>query len=125
MRKIITGVLFLILFGSLSVFAKPKRIVFKKGATKTVAAGSLRNYKDSADYVIWLRAGQTFEISSDKSITLTILDPAGEDVTDRDLSCNGSKTIAPTVAGDYKITVVECPKADQWRGSFNLNISVK
>lgn len=113
------------LFGALPVWAKPTRIVFKKGATKAVVTGKLRGYKSSAEYVIRLRAGQTFKVGSDKSITLTILDPSGEDVMDRDLGCNGRAEIAPTVAGDYRILVVECRKADPWRGTFKLAVSVK
>ena len=125
MKKFILGSMILILAASISIFAKPKRIIFKKGATKAVVSGTFSGYQSKAEYVIKLRAGQTFKLSSDRYITLSIADPNGEDATDSDASCNGRKTIAPTIAGDYKITVVECRKADAWRGKYKLFISAK
>jgi hypothetical protein len=126
MKKIIAISLCLIVL-SLSIFAKPayKRIYFKNGATKLVVTGKLNGYKGEVNYVIRLRAGQTLKISSNKSITLGVADKSGEDVVDRAANCNGSANISPTVAGDYKISVVECMKADPWKGTFKLFISVK
>lgn len=125
MKKLILSALFLMIFGAQYTFAKPIRIVFKKGATKATVSGYMRGYKSKAEYVIRLRAGQTLNVNSNKMITLSITDPLGEDATDYDLGCNGKKSISPTIAGDYKITVVECQKADAWRGKFNLNISAR
>ena len=127
MKKIIAIAVFLIVL-SLPAFAKPvyKRITFKKGATTAVVTGKLMGYKGEVNYVIRLRAGQRLQISSDKSITLAeVANPAGEDVVDRAANCNGMADVSPTVAGDYKITVVECQKADAWRGTFKLKIVVK
>jgi len=127
MKKIIASVLVLIVFGVQSaVFAKPvKRIYFKKGATKAVVTGTMNGYKSKDTFVLKVREGQTLKVDSNRSVTLAVIDPAGEDVMDRDLSCNGRAEISPTVAGDYKIIVVECMKADPWRGSYKLNVSVK
>ncbi|MGI8468284.1 MAG: hypothetical protein ACR2N3_07515 [Pyrinomonadaceae bacterium] len=107
------------------------RIVFEKGATSTIAQGSLKNYDDSKTFTIETRAGQTLrteQIKSEKSleyITVSITDPSGNSVGDSDASCNNRKEIAPTVAGDYKIKVFECRKADAWRGDFQLKIWVR
>jgi hypothetical protein len=125
MKKIFIGILLLILIGASSVFAKPTRITFRKGATKAVVNGRLNSYKSKLEYVIRLREGQTLKLSSNKYITLAIADPTGEDVTDHDASCNGNKTVSPSVAGDYKIIVVECRKADAWRGNFKLFVSAR
>lgn len=127
MKKIIASILVLIVFGMQSaVFAKPvKRIYFKKGATKAVVTGTMNGFKSKDTYVLRVREGQTLKVDSNRSVTLAVVDPAGEDVMDRDLSCNGRAEISPTVAGDYKIIVVECMKADPWRGSYKLNVSVK
>lgn len=127
MKKIFAGVLILTFFVlQPAVFAQTaKRITFKKGATKAVVTGSLTGFKDKETYVLRVRAGQTLIVDSNRSITLAVIDPSGEDVMDRDASCNGRAEIAPTVAGDYKIIVVECQKADPWRGSYKLNVSVK
>ncbi len=125
MKKVFISILLIILVGASSVFAKPVRIKFKKGATKAVVNGKLNGYQSKLEYVIRLRSGQTLKLSSNKYITLRIADPAGEDATDYDASCNGNKTISPTVAGDYKIIVVECQKADEWRGNFKLFVSAR
>lgn len=125
MKKIFIGILLVILVSASSIFAKPIRISFRKGTTKTVVTGKLNGYNSKLEYVIRLRKGQTLKLSSNKYITLAITDPAGEDATDHDASCNGNKTVSPTVAGDYKIIVVECQKADEWRGNFKLFVSAK
>lgn len=127
MKKVIAGVLLLMIFGiQTTVLAKPaKRIFFKKGATKVVVSGNMTGFKSKDTYILKVRAGQTLKVDSNRSVTLAVLDPSGEDVMDRDLSCNGRAEISPTVTGDYKIIVVECMKADPWRGSYKLNISVK
>ena len=125
MKKIAIGTLLIVIFAAMPVFAKPTRIAFKRGATKAIASGTLNGYKSKKEFVLRLRKGQTLDISSNKSITLTVLDPSGEDVMDRDLSCNGRASISPTVAGDYKIIVRECMKADAWRGSFKLFVSAR
>lgn len=123
MRKALIGAVIVMLFASVGTFAKPTRITFKRGAKKAVVSGSMTGFRSRREYVLRLRAGQTLDVSSNKSITLTILDPSGEDVMDRDLGCNGRASISPTVAGDYKIIVTECMKADPWSGTFKLFIS--
>lgn len=125
MKKIIAFISITVIF-SLSVFAKPAtRIKFPKGATKVVVNGKLNGYKSSVNYVVRLRAGQRMQIGGDKPITLTVLAPNGEDVMDRAANCNGTADISPTVAGDYKIEVTECLKADPWKGNFKLTVKVK
>jgi hypothetical protein len=123
MKKTIIGAVVLMLLASTATFAKPVRITFKRGAKKAVVSGSMTGFKSRREFVLRLRAGQTLDVSSNKSITLTILDPSGEDLMDRDLGCNGRASISPTVAGDYKIIVTECLKADPWRGTFKLFVS--
>jgi hypothetical protein len=125
MKKIIAIVSILIILSS-TVFAKPAtRIKFAKGATKVVVNGKLSGYKGLEKYVVRLRAGQRLQISSDKYITLSVSAPNGEDVMDRAANCNGTADISPTVAGDYKIEVTECLKADPWKGNFKLTLKVK
>jgi len=126
MKKIIASVLVLMFLGISAISAKPvKRIYFKKGATKAVVLGTMSGFKSKDIYILRVREGQTLKVDSNRSVTLAVVDPAGEDVMDRDLSCNGRAEISPTVAGDYKIIVVECMKADPWRGTYKLNVSVK
>jgi hypothetical protein len=77
--------------------------------------------------VIKVRTGQTIrteQIGGVHPITIFISDPNGEGVGDSDASCNNRREITPTVAGDYQIQVVECQKADAWRGRFRFRVTV-
>ena len=106
-----------------------QRIVFQPGAVSANVIGKLDGFDQELSYVIQVNGGQTMSIkqvdAGEHRITLNIIDPTGEDVTDMDLGCNGSKTVTPTVAGDYNIRVNECMKADPWNGEFTLAITVK
>ena len=134
MKKTIQVLLIALILCALSVtiFAqKPTRVKFRKGATSATISGTLSNYKSTRTYVIRVRAGQTLKVEQIRSetsahyVTLSIKNPAGEDVTDADASCNSQKEVTPTEAGDYVITVVECMKADVWRGNFKLKFTVE
>lgn len=108
-----------------------ERIEFAKGATSAIVSGNLNDYKDSKSFVIEVRQGQTLrteQVKQDDSlkyITVEIQDSAGKYVGDSDASCNNRKEINPTTAGDYRINVTECMKADAWRGIFKLKVSVE
>ena len=135
MKKIIT---IFALIGALRLqsFARPvKRITFKKGATKTVVTGYLKGYKDEQVYLIKVRAGQVLRVEAE-GLTVSIRSPKGETFFKSDLSChsdaetteeysNRRKGSNKTVAGDYKIIVNECLKADSFKGSFKLKVWVK
>lgn len=111
---------------------RPVRIKFAKGATSTIVSGRLNGYKSKpVEFVIRLKAGQSLWVESLRGrmdthyVTVDIEDPSGEDPRDMDLSCHSDHNIENTKAGDYKISVSECRKADSWRGSFRLKIEVK
>ncbi len=122
-KLLILGVLILTAL-TVNTFGQ-QRIKFKRGATKTVVSGKLNNYKGVNNYVIRLNAGQTLSISSNRYITLGVSDPSGEDPMDYAADCHGRLEISPTLAGDYKFSVVECRKADPWKGTYKLNITAK
>jgi hypothetical protein len=119
----------IICLGSSPVLAqKTTRIWFAKGATKATVSGTLKGYRSRRVFVIKVRAGQTLsttQVGDSHDITIYIKDPAGEDVGDSDASCNNRREITPTDAGDYQITVVECQKADAWKGAFKFRVTVK
>jgi hypothetical protein len=123
------GFLFLvaiILFSSLAGAAQT-RIRFARGATSAVVTGTLRGFNSERVYVVRVRRGQRLrveQIGSTHPVTTTLTDPAGEDASDMDASCNSRKDHSPTKRGDYRITVVECRKADRWRGRFRLRVRV-
>ena len=105
------------------------RVKFAPGAMSAVVNGKLSNYKDQETYLLEVRKGQTLQVEQlypgNQRVTLGITAPNGEDASDMDLSCNNEKTVNPTLAGDYSISVHECMKADEWKGNFKLKITVK
>lgn len=117
--------------------AKPKsskkaaeRIKFAKGAVSAVVSGKLSGFGDEKNFVIEVGKGQTMTVEQlDKKsagiVSIYIIDPNGENANDLDLSCHSSATVKPTMAGDYKIQVVECKKADPWKGKFAFKVTVK
>jgi hypothetical protein len=110
---------------------KAQRITFKRGAKQAIVTGNLYSYKSRRVFLIRVRRGQTLRVEQRKSdaslryITVAITAPNGEDVTDSDASCNNRKRVSPTRAGDYRIEVYECQKADAWRGKFWLKVRVE
>ena len=117
------------IFSLASYGQRAARIKFARGATSAVASGNLNSYRGTKSFVIRVRAGQTLRTSQIRSaanpVTVYIKDPSGEDVGDSDASCNNRREISPTTAGDYRIEVVECRKADPWRGSFRIRVTVR
>jgi hypothetical protein len=121
--------IFLMLTAVPGIFGQSaKRITFKRGARSAVVTGNLYSYAGKKVYVIRVRAGQvirTEQVGTGRSITIAVLDPRGEIAADSDASCNNRKESEPTIAGDYKIIVTECMKADPWRGSFKFKVWVE
>ena len=116
---------------SFAAAQRPVRIKFARGVTRASVTGTLNGYRDKRDYTIRVKAGQTLKTEQvimrrgSGSITIYITDPTGGPGGDSDMSCNNRHEITPTVAGDYQIQVVECPKADRWRGTFQFRVSVR
>jgi hypothetical protein len=106
---------------------RPIRVNFARGAYCKNVSGTLTSYRSSRTYLVRVRSGQTLKTESigSRYITIYITDPNGEPVGDSDASCNDRREITPTVAGDYRIKVVECQKADPWRGTFRFRVSVR
>lgn len=123
----ILSLISIVFFLSLAASAQT-RISFPRGATSTTVTGQLNGYKSARVYIIRVRAGQRLEVeqirSGSRTVTTTLVDPTGEDVSDMDASCNSNKDLSPTKKGDYRLTVVECWKADAWRGTFRLRIRI-
>ncbi|MBK7512576.1 MAG: hypothetical protein IPI76_09975 [Chloracidobacterium sp.] len=104
------------------------RIRFARGAMRAIAVGSLNGYKDRRTFVIKVRSGQTMTTAQvgGLPITVTIIKPDGEEYdADMDLSCHNRHEVTPTEAGDYRLVVTECTKADRWRGKFKLAVTVR
>jgi hypothetical protein len=131
MKKFVIAAVFfscLILVALETAAQQPTRITFARRATTAVASGTLNGYRSSKTYVIRVREGQTLrteQFGDRHDITIYIKNPSGENVGDSDASCNNRREITPTEAGDYKIRVVECQKADPWRGTFRFRVTVR
>jgi hypothetical protein len=131
MRKLLPIIIFLLILAAASAAQNVKRIEFAKGAVSAVVKGFLRDYESRQTFLIRVREGQTLRVEqikpdeSLKYVTVAVKSLSGEYVGDSDASCNNRKEISPTVAGDYLIEVVECRKADPWRGKFKLKVSVE
>jgi|SRR5215213_9615741 len=132
MKKIfqVFALFFVLLVVATAAFGQ-QRITFKRGARATVVNGTLSGYGGKKVFIIGVRRGQTLRTeqiksdSSDRYVTVSIIAPNGEEVGDSDASCNNLKEISPTRAGDYRIEVYECRKADSWRGNFRLKVRVE
>jgi hypothetical protein len=130
MRKILF--LAILVFGSsllaASANAQAKRIHFKRGATSAIVTGRLNGAKDQRAYVIRVRKGQVLSTGNvgDHHITVAIEPPRGTEFED-DLAadCHDKHEVNPTTAGDYKIYVTECLKADPFKGKFKLMVTVE
>jgi hypothetical protein len=121
----------LLVFSAAAFAQKTTRINFRKGAKTAIVSGYLNGYKDRKIFVIRVRRGQTLQVEQIKSenslhyVTVSIDTPTGEEAGDWDASCNSDKLVERTRAGNYRITVFECQKADAWRGRFALRVAVK
>ena len=122
-------ILFLLVISSTAFAQAPTRIKFRRGAVHADVSGTLNGVKSARSYVIKVRAGQTLRTEqrgdSPHRITIFVKDPAGNDIGDSDASCNNRREVSPTEAGDYRIEVVECLKADPWRGRFTFRVTVR
>ena len=107
----------------------PTRIKFTRGAARANVSGSLNSFRSKRVYVIRVREGQTLRTeqigAAARRVTIFVKDPNGNEVGDSDASCNNRREISPTEAGDYTIEVVECQKADPWRGHFTFRVTVR
>jgi hypothetical protein len=121
---------FVLLVTATAAFGQ-QRITFKRGARTAVVNGTLSGYRGRKVFIIRVRRGQTLSTEqikpdeSNRDITVSIKAPNGRTVGDSDASCNNRKEISPTRAGDYRIEVYECRKADPWRGNFRLKVRVE
>ena len=122
-------ILFLLITGLASSGSSQisSRIKFARGAVAASVVGKLTGYGDSKTFLIKVRKGQTLRTqqTGKNNITISIKDPNGEDVSDADASCNNRKEVTPTIRGDYLLTVVQCQKADEWRGTFRFRVTVR
>jgi hypothetical protein len=133
MRKAFLGLLISLIFGSFAVVSAkshPKRIHFKPGQSEICLHGYLRSRRDTAEYVLRVKKGQSIEVrvfcgntSGEVSIHTDVSDSSGQSGDDNDMQ--GNSGFANTKAGDYTITVGLSGKDDARRGRFVINVSVK
>jgi hypothetical protein len=101
-----------------------RRIKFKPGTTSQRVMGKLSGMNDQAVFLIRVNPGQRLaaEVQSKHHARVSMVSPSGQS-GDQDMQ--GTHTgVDSTEAGDYRITVEENPKADPWKGTFYLNVTV-
>ena len=129
-RNIVVSLFAVLVFGMFASAAfgqTPTRIKFKPGARSVIVKGSLSGYKSSRTYIVRVRAGQklTTENAGDNNITIGVDAPPGSTYEqDMAADCHDRNEVEPTAAGDYKIRVVECRKADPFKGTFKFKLYV-
>jgi len=107
---------------------KATSINFPRGTHETVVTGKLNGYASSKTYVIRVGKNQTIttEDVGKNPISLTIIGPKGSNYEqEMAADCHSRNEITPTVAGTYRITVTQCTKADEWKGTFKFKITAK
>lgn len=130
MRKIVIAIFAVMIVGlaaSASSAQTAKRITFKRGATSATVTGTLSSYKSKRVFVIRVRDGQTMRTDSigKNPISIWIEGPPGSGYEqDMAADCHAFNEFNPTVAGDYKLTIQECTKADPWKGTFKFKVTV-
>jgi hypothetical protein len=104
------------------------RVHFARGARSTVITGYLSNYKQSRTFLIHVRAGQTMKVEGigNRAVSTFLEGPPGSNYEqDMAADCHSRADVDKTDAGDYKLSVRECSKADPWRGTFKVRITVR
>ena len=109
--------------------SKVERIKFARGAVSATVTGKLSGFDDEKSYVLGVGKGQKLtveQVNDDANYTTVgVVAPNGEEAGDMVANCNNHREIPKTSAGDYTIRVTECMKADPWKGSFKLKVTVK
>lgn len=103
---------------------KVRRIKFKQGATVARVSGSLKGVGDEALFVLHARSGQHMRVNiSGAGATRGVVTfPSGKaDGQPGGLIFDDKLT----ETGDYRIRVTESSMADEWRGSFILEIEIR
>jgi hypothetical protein len=106
----------------------PTRIKFRPGATSAIVSGRLSGRHSTRTYLIKVRRGQTLTTrnAGNRYITVSITPPKGSTYEqDMAADCHDRNSVSPTAAGDYRITVTECEKADPWKGTFKMKVTVR
>ena len=110
------------------VAQRATRVNFRRGTHSTVITGYLSGYKSSKVFVIRVRARQrmTIEAIGNRIVSTLLEGPPGSNYEqDMAADCHSHAEAEPTDAGDYKLTVAECQKADPFKGTFRVRITVR
>jgi hypothetical protein len=107
-------------------FAAPaaRRIRFKPGATNARLRGRLKGVDDEAYFVLHAHAGQhmAVKIRGDGATRGIVYFPSGrQDGQPGGLIFDGDLD----ETGDYRILVEESKMADEWKGSFVLEVTIR
>lgn len=105
--------------------AAVKPIVFARGAYSATVSGKWKNASDSQVFTLKVLPKQTIHAVGAKGTTIFIVDPKGNDVSDAAANCNSDKTVKPTMAGHYVITLSPCLKVDPVPKTYRMTVNVR
>jgi len=131
MRKIVlaaSAALILAVLGTGASAQHATRVNFHRGEHSAVVTGYLSGYKGSRIFLIRVRSGQVMKVDGlgPHAVSTFLEGPPGSNYQqDMAADCHNHAEVDSTDAGDYKLTVTECSKADRWRGSFRVRITVR
>lgn len=129
LKSLVTLMMLNLMTPQITATPKVRRITFKRGATTANVTGRLNGWNDKEHFVIRLRANQTMTLSvegkcEDCYAEIAVDVPTGaNDTVDTDM-CLCRVEVTKTIAGDYRITVGENRKGENWKGSFVLRVEV-
>jgi hypothetical protein len=129
-KLIILAVLALALATAASTVSAQRatRVIFRRGAHSAVVTGYLSDYKGAKVFLIRVRSGQKMKVEGigNRAVSTFLEGPPGSNYSqDMAADCHSRADVDSTDAGDYKLTVQECSKADRWRGTFKVRITVR
>ena len=104
-----------------------ERIQFARNAVSATVTGSLQNYQSKRVYLLRMNAWQKLDIrqvpSAGHPVTISVTDPRGRNIDDWAADCHSYHESMTRLAGDYRITVTACKRADPWKGKFIINVT--
>jgi hypothetical protein len=124
---LLAAILAISLIAAVGVSAQT-RVNFRRGMTTIVFTGKLSNYNQKRVFVVRVLRGQSMKIRDvgNNAVSIWVQGPPHSGYQqDLAADCHGRSDVSPTVAGDYKLTIQECQKADRWRGVFKVRVTVR
>lgn len=124
--RVVCVLLLLATFAAAAPAASQRRVRFGRGQTKARVSGRLKGMRDRAVFVLRARKGQHMRVTVVRSsgpIRCFVASPSGDEQGQPGTGLVFDEELTQT--GLYRIRVNESQMAEQWRGSFLLEIEIE